>query len=83
MRRPKKFPKPNKPSLPAQMTFFEGLQGLSRSKTNPIDFWTVGLASIETEATSDDHVGWIQDGLGIGSESIRLAALPNVLCCGR
>lgn len=59
MRRPKKYPRPTKPSLPEEMLLFNGDQGLSWGKANLIDFWLVGVAAVETEDTSDGRVGWI------------------------
>ena len=68
--------------MPEDMTFFGGKAGLSFERTNVIDFWLVGFASIETEATpSENYVGWIANDPddSIWYRHLRSAALMLIL----
>lgn len=79
MRRPKRYPRPVKPLQPEDMLNFGGLQGLTWGKPNLIDFWLVGIASVETEGTSDGKVGWIQDDKdGVWEQALNQAALSMI-----
>lgn len=62
------------------MIEFMGEQGLRWSKTFVADFWSAGLASIQTVETESGKLGWIQgDEDGIWFSALERTAL-NLIC---
>lgn len=67
--------------MPEDMLSFGGNAGLEFVRTNVIDFWLVGLASVETEETpKEKSIGWIaSDSDGSWYRALRSAALMLIL----
>lgn len=63
--------------MPEDMLCFGRNVGLQFEQTNVIDFWLVGLASVETEETpKEKNIGWIaSDSDGSWYRALRSAAL--------
>lgn len=75
------YPYPLDPKVPEDLLSLGSKPGLVFNRTNVIDFWMVGLASVETEETPDEkYVSWIsKDPDNVIYNHLRTAALMSIL----
>lgn len=80
-RKSSRYPYPEDPESPEDMLSSGPNAGLSFERTNVIDFWLVGFASVETEDTPGEKlVGWLKnDADGSWYRHLRSAALMLIL----